>query len=75
MGDRWLITKPDQMPGDSESISSLVSTITGTEATEFVKSDSDELAFARFDHPTMQIVLSTETPTTQPTTATTRPAV
>jgi len=67
-GEHWQITKPNQIPGDSESISSLVSTIIGTEATEFVKSDSDELAFARFDHPTMQIVLSSETPATQPST-------
>ena len=41
------------MPGDGDSISSLISSITGTEATEFVKSDSDELPFARFDHPLM----------------------
>jgi hypothetical protein len=65
-GDRWIITKPDRMPGDSESISSLISTITGTEATQFVKSDSDELPYARFDHPTLQVWMSTEAPTTQP---------
>lgn len=65
-GDRWTITKPERMPGDSESISSLISTITGTEATSFVKSDSTDLPFARFDHPTLQIWMSTEAPTTQP---------
>jgi hypothetical protein len=64
-GDRWLITKPYNMPGDSESISSLITAITGTEATEFVKSDSDELPYARFDHPTLQIWLSADAPTTQ----------
>ncbi|MGD0388845.1 MAG: DUF4340 domain-containing protein [Tepidisphaeraceae bacterium] len=68
VGDKWKITQPAEMPGDSDSISSLISTITGTEATEFVKSDSDELAFARFDHPTMQVWLSTAAPSTQPTT-------
>jgi len=67
-GDKWKITQPAELPGDSESISSLISTITGTEATEFVKNDSDELAFARFDHPTMQVWLSTAAPSTQPTT-------
>jgi hypothetical protein len=67
-GDKWKIVQPVEMPGDSDSISSLISTITGTEATEFVKNDSDELAFARFDHPTMQVWLSTNAPTTQPTT-------
>jgi hypothetical protein len=67
-GQKWKITQPIEMPGDGESISSLISTITGTEATEFVKSDSDELAFARFDHPTMRVWLSTDAPSTQPTT-------
>jgi hypothetical protein len=67
-GEKWKITQPAEMPGDGESISSLISTITGTEATEFVKNDSDELAFARFDHPTMQVWLSTAAPSTQPTT-------
>ncbi len=68
-GAKWKIVKPVEMPGDSEAISSLISTITGTEASEFVKPDSDDLAFARFDHPTMQIWLSTDAPSTQPTTA------
>jgi hypothetical protein len=67
-GDRWLITKPHQMPGDSESISSLISSISGTEATEFVKSDSDELPYAGFDHPTLVVWMSTDAPTTQPST-------
>jgi hypothetical protein len=67
-GDHWIITKPQQMPGDSESIASLISSVTGIEATEFVKSDSDDLAFARFDHPTMEVWLSPDEPTTQPTT-------
>jgi len=66
-GDRWLITSPSQIPGDSDAISSFISSIIGTEATEFVKSDSDELPYARFDHPTLQIWLSTDAPTTQPT--------
>jgi hypothetical protein len=67
-GEKWTILEPVRMPGDSDAISSLISTITGTEASEFVKKDSDELAFARFDHPTMRIWLSTQPPSTQPTT-------
>jgi hypothetical protein len=67
-GSKWKIVEPVEMPGDSEAISSLISTITGTEASEFVKSDSDDLAFARFDHPTMQIWISSDAPSTQPTT-------
>jgi hypothetical protein len=67
-GQKWKIISPEQMPGDSDSISTLISAITGTEATEFLTGDSEELAFARFDHPSMEIFLSTETPTTQPTT-------
>jgi hypothetical protein len=34
-----------------------------------VKSDSDDLAFARFDHPTAQVWLSTQSPSTAPTIA------
>lgn len=67
-GDKWTITKPVKMPGDADTISSLISTITGTEATEFVDPNSDELAFARFDHPTMKITLDSEAPSTQPST-------
>jgi hypothetical protein len=68
-GEKWLITQPVQMPGDSDSITSYISSITGTEATEFVKSDSDELPYSGFEHPTLQIWMSTDAPTTQPTTA------
>ncbi len=68
-GSKWKIQEPVEMPGDSEAISSLISTIAGTEASEFVKPDSDELAFARFDRPTMQVWLSAEAPSSQPTTA------
>lgn len=67
-GSNWQIAEPEKMPGDSDAISSLISTITGTEASEFVTNDSDELAFARFDHPTMQVWLSTQSPSTRPTT-------
>jgi hypothetical protein len=68
-GSKWKIQEPVEMPGDSEAVSSLISTIIGTEASEFVKPDSDDLAFARFDHPTMQVWLSAEAPSSQPTTA------
>ncbi|HEX4055215.1 MAG TPA: DUF4340 domain-containing protein [Tepidisphaeraceae bacterium] len=67
-GSKWQIAEPVKMPGDSEAISSLISTITGIEASSFVTNDSDELAFARFDHPTVQVWLSTESPNTRPTT-------
>jgi Domain of unknown function (DUF4340) len=67
-GSKWKITEPTEMPGDSEAISSLITTITGTEASEFLKPDSEDLAFARFDHPTAQIWLSTQPPSTVPTT-------
>ena len=67
-GSKWQIAEPVKMPGDSEAISSLISTITGIEASSFVTNDSDELAFSRFDHPTVQVWLSTESPNTRPTT-------
>jgi Domain of unknown function (DUF4340) len=65
-GGKWKITSPTELPGDSSAISSLISTITSTEATEFLPSNSDELAFAGFEHPTTQIRLSTAAPTTAP---------
>jgi hypothetical protein len=67
-GSNWKITEPREMPGDSEAISSLITAITGTEASEFLKPDSEDLAFARFDHPVAQIWLSTQPPSTVPTT-------
>jgi hypothetical protein len=74
-GVKWKIVEPTQMPGDESAISSLLSAITGAEATQYLQSDSDELAFARFTHPTYTVWLSTEAPTTQPATepATTEP--
>src|ERR1700677_919371 len=44
-GDKWAITSPVQIPGDTDSITSLTSAITGAEATEFVDQNSDEAAF------------------------------
>lgn len=67
-GDKWTITSPLQIPGDTDSITSLTSAITGAEATEFVDQNSDEAAFEGFNHPTMKITLSTEAPSTQPST-------
>jgi hypothetical protein len=67
-GSKWKVTEPVEMPGDSEAISSLITTITGTEASEFIKPDSEDLAFARFDHPTVQVWLSAQPPSTAPTT-------
>jgi hypothetical protein len=74
-GDKWEITRPVDMPGDGDTISSLISTITGTEATEFVDQNSDDLKFARFDHPTLKITLSTDAPSTQPSTMPSAPLV
>jgi hypothetical protein len=74
---KWKITEPTQMPGDDSAISALLSAITGAEATQFLKPDSDELAFARFNQPTYTAWLSTTAPTTQPATtqaATTAPS-
>jgi hypothetical protein len=70
-GDKWKLTSPQQIPGDSDLISSLISSITGTEATEFLTNDSEELPFAGFDHPAMEVFVSTDVPTTQPTTQST----
>jgi hypothetical protein len=67
-GDKWAITSPVQIPGDTDSITSLTSAITGAEATEFVDQNSDEAAFEGFNHPTMKITLSTEAPSMQPST-------
>jgi hypothetical protein len=69
---KWKILEPSEMPGDESAISALLTAITGAEATQFLKSDTDELAFARFNQPTVTVWLSTDAPTTQP--ATTVPA-
>jgi hypothetical protein len=71
-GMKWKIIEPTQMPGDDSAISSLLSAITGAEATQYLQGDSDELAFAGFTHPTYTVWLSTEAPTTR--SATTEPA-
>jgi hypothetical protein len=70
----WKITEPVEEPGDAPAITSLLSTVTTSEASEFVKSDSDELAFARFDHPLTSVWLSTDAPATQPATQHATPA-
>jgi hypothetical protein len=65
-GGKWQILQPEPMPADDSAVSSLLLSITGTEATEFMKSDSPELLVANFDKPTLQVWLSKEAPTTQP---------
>jgi hypothetical protein len=67
-GSKWNIIQPVEMPGDADAISSLITSITGTEATEFLKPDSEDVAFARFDHPTLEVWLSTQSPSTAPAT-------
>ncbi len=65
---KWQILKPQPMPADDSAVSSLLLSITGTEASEFVKSDSPELFAAGFNRPTLKVWLSTDTPSTQPAT-------
>jgi hypothetical protein len=65
---KWKITEPSQMPGDSGQISSFLNTVIGIEATKFLKSDDAEAAFAGLDHPAATVWLSTDAPSTQPST-------
>jgi hypothetical protein len=65
---KWKVTEPVEEPGDSPAITSLLSTITTTDASEFVKPDFDEVAFARFENPLVKVWLSTNPPSTQPST-------
>lgn len=68
VGGKWTIAEPKGVPGDDSAISTLLSSVTEIEATEFVPSGSDALAFAGFDHPTMTIWASAEAASTRPTT-------
>jgi hypothetical protein len=63
---KWVVTSPERIPGDDSAISSLVDSILATQATSFFPANDLELPFARFDHPTMTVWLSTANPTTQP---------
>ncbi len=65
---KWSILSPQALPGDVSEITSLLSTLVTSKATQFIKPGSREMSFARFDHPTMQIWLSTSAPTTRPAT-------
>lgn len=69
---KWKITEPAEMPGDEAQINSFLGELRGEEVTEFLKPDSDELAFAQFDHPTAQIWINEQAAATQA--AATQPA-
>ncbi|MDP9175350.1 MAG: DUF4340 domain-containing protein [Planctomycetota bacterium] len=68
IGGKWRILEPVALPGDEASISSMISSLTSLTATEYVKSDSPDLALAQFNRPTARVWLSSDAPTTQPAT-------
>jgi uncharacterized protein DUF4340 len=68
----WQITQPEALPGDASQIAALLSNMLSVQATDFVSADSPDLAYAGFDHPTLQISASADAPTTQ--SATTQPS-
>jgi hypothetical protein len=61
-GDKWRIVEPVQLRAEDSMAIGVLQTMQGIEASEFLKPDSDELAYARFDHPTVTAWLSTRAP-------------
>ncbi len=68
-GGQWKIVRPQNLPADEDTVQNMLANIGDVSATEFVDPGSDELAYARFDHPMMVLRLSTRPPATQPATA------
>lgn len=66
IGGKWRVLQPVQIPGDEELTGNVLKNLTALQATEFLPSDSSELAYARFDKPNAQVWFSTNAPTTQP---------
>ncbi|MGA2584377.1 MAG: DUF4340 domain-containing protein [Tepidisphaeraceae bacterium] len=64
--NKWKITEPTTMPGDTSAISSFLTGVTGIEATKFLKQDDPEIALAGFAEPGAAVWLSTDAPSTQP---------
>lgn len=77
-GDNWQIDAPQAMPGDSEQISTLLTSITGLDAVKFVSEDAGNLAEYGLDKPQMTITYTTAPSDTQPaatqSSASTKPA-
>jgi hypothetical protein len=63
---KWQILQPQQLPGDSTQIESLLNSLLNAQASDFVKPDAPELAYASFDHPTLVAWASAQPPSTQP---------
>ncbi|MGA3066429.1 MAG: DUF4340 domain-containing protein [Tepidisphaeraceae bacterium] len=68
IGGQWQILEPVKLPADLGQVRGTLDGITQILATEFLKPDSDELPYARFDHPTATVWVTTRPPSTQPTT-------
>ncbi len=71
-GNDWRMTEPTQMPAEASEVSSLISTITGLRAAEFVSEDTSDAARYQLLSPRTSVFFSTQAPSTQP--ATTAPA-
>jgi hypothetical protein len=66
---QWRVLEPQNISVEKGNVNGLLKAIVGIEGTSFLKPDSDELAFARFDQPTVQVRLGVVPPATRPTTS------
>jgi Domain of unknown function (DUF4340) len=71
--DDWKITEPGPVvPAERSDVESIVTTLTGLTASEYVSDDPTQAKMYQLDPPRMSAVLSSAPPSTQP--ATTQPA-
>jgi hypothetical protein len=68
-GGNWKIIAPQQLAADNDEVDQFLSSIGSLQATDFLRSDADELTFARFDQPTTVLRLGKEWSSTRPTTS------
>ena len=66
-GSDWEIVEPKKMPADSSAVSSLLTSLTDLNATDFVSSASAPATYGLSD-PTLKVWYSTAAPTTAPST-------
>ncbi len=73
VNDDWKIVEPaPPVPAEKSDVDSIVTTLTGLTASEYVSDDPTQAKLYQLDPPRISAVLSSEPPATQP--ATTKPA-
>jgi hypothetical protein len=63
---QWQILEPQKLKADNDQVLQWLGGVANMQASDFLTADSDELAFARFDQPTLVLRMSMQPPATQP---------